>query len=203
MSERRDRVDALAAITADLAQQQRSRRQHFLPALVLVLAIAIVLFAVVGVRVDIFDQPSWRLAIQAASWLVCLVAFPAIGVGLWFPPRWARVAIAFAGSVLAMLAALGWPPQPGDAGGSPCAMVLVGSGLAFLGIGAVSGAFAQRRARSSGFWVAAGIGLTALASVTWMCGNDCAVHVVAMHVLPAMGLVLLGAVLGLLLHRRR
>src|SRR5688500_9196349 len=151
------------------------------------------MFAIVGVRVDLFEQPSWQLAIQAVSWGLCLLVFPAIGVGLWFPPRWARVLLAIAGVVAAMLAAIGWPPQPGDAGTAPCAWVLIGGGVVFLGIGAVSGAFAQRRARSSGFWVAAGVGLTALAAITWICPNPCGAHVAWMHVAPTAGLVVLGA----------
>jgi hypothetical protein len=196
------RVDAFAVISADLQRQQRVKRRHFTPALLVVIAVALVLFGLVGVRVDLFDQPPWQLVIQVASWVTCLVLFPAIGVGLWFPPRWARVAIAVAGIGSSMLAAVGWPPQPGDAGAPPCAMVLVGAGVLFLGIGAGSGAFAQRRARSSGFWVASGIGLTALAAITWMCPNACGVHVMIMHVAPTAGLVVLGALLGLLLHRR-
>jgi hypothetical protein len=197
------RVDAFAAITADLEQLRRSKRRHFTPALFFVIAVAVVLFAVVGLRVDLFDQPSWQLVIQGVSWVVCLVLFPAIGVGLWFPPRWGRVAVATVGIGSSLLAAVGWPPQPGDTGSPPCAMVLLGAGAVFLGIGALAGAFAQRRARMSAFWVASGIALTSLAAVTWICPNACGAHVMVMHLAPTAGLVVLGALLGLLLHRRR
>jgi hypothetical protein len=199
----KEKLDAFAAITADLERQQRSKRRHFTPALLFAIAIAVVLLAVVGVRADLLDQPPWQLVIQTASWVVCLIVFPALGIGLWFPPRWARVAIAIAGIGLSVLAALGWPPQDGDPGAGPCAVVLVGAGALFLGIGATSGAFAQRRARSSGFWIAAGIGLTALAAITWMCPNACGRHVALMHVAPTAALVVLGVVLGLVLHRKR
>jgi hypothetical protein len=194
--------DAFAAITADLEREQQRKRRHFTPALMIATAIAIAIIGIVGVRVDLFEQPSWQLAIQGVTWVLCLLVFPAIGVGLLFPPRWARVLLAIAGVVAAMLAAIGWPPQPGDTGSAPCAWVSIGGGAAFLAIGAVSGAFAQRRARSSGFWVAAGLGLTALAAITWICPNPCGAHIGLMHVAPTAGLVVLGAVLGLVLHPR-
>jgi hypothetical protein len=197
------KIDALSAITADLDNLKVHRRRHFTPALVMsAVAVAVLLFTL-GSRPDLWTQPWWQVAIQIASWAVCLIAFPAIGVGLWFPSRPARVGLALLGIALAIVAALGWPAMPSQgAVGGPCGLVLTGTGLLLLGIGALSGAFAQRRASSAVYWVATGIALAGLNLVTWACPNTANDHVMATHLLPAVGLVLGASVFGAWLRRR-
>lgn len=203
-----EKIDAVSAITRDLESLRARRRRHFAPALAL--AFVIVLGALVGFgpRSDLLEQPTWQLGVQIAAWLVCLVLFPAVGIGLWFPGRGGRALLAVGGVALAVVAALGVPlpavETTTDAhGGGPCWMVLGGCGLVLLAIGALSGAFEQRRARSSAFWVAAGLALAALEAVTWICPSAQTRHVVSMHLGPAILVVLLAAGAGLLLHRRR
>ena len=42
-----DKLDAFAAICADLEEQQRTKRRHFTPALLIVVALAVVMLGVV------------------------------------------------------------------------------------------------------------------------------------------------------------
>ncbi len=195
--------DIFEAISADLDREQSTKRRHFTPALLIALGVVALLFGALGIRQDLFDQPLWRIATQGGLWLVCLILFPAIGIGLWFPSRALRIGIATVGGGLALVSALGWPPtSPTGDGGGPCAMMLLSVGAVFLGLGALSGAFGQRRASSSTFWVASGIALGALASITWMCPNDASDHVLGTHLAPAVGLAVVASLIGMALHKR-
>lgn len=199
-------IDACAAIDADLAAQSRTKRRHFLPALALVVFVASGVFATMGMRPDLLTQPAWRLCIQVAAWAMCLLVFPAIGVGLLFPSRAARIGLAALGTALAVVAATGWPPLSSaavEAGGRPCWMLVVGSAVMFFAIGILSGAFAQRRATSSVFWVVGGLGLCSLAAITWVCPSASAPHVLGGHLGPAAGFMVIAALIGTWVHRSR
>lgn len=194
----------VSAISRDLASLRSRRRRHFVPALGLTLVIVVGALVGFGLRPDLLEQPLWQIVLQVAAWMVCLVLFPAIGVGLWFPGRGTRLVLAVGGVALGMVAALGLPG--GDdharaAGPGPCWTVLAGCGLALLVVGAWSGAFAQRRAKSSTFWIAAGLALAALEVVTWVCPTGATGHVVTMHFGPALLVVVIAATAGALLHR--
>jgi hypothetical protein len=113
--------------------------------------------------------------------------------------------LAVGGVLLAIFATLGLPFATGPTGaegGGSCWIILGGSGLLLLGIGAHSGAFAQRRAASSAFWLAAGIALAALDAVTWICPNSGTLHVATMHLSPAAVLIAVAGLVGVWLHRR-
>jgi hypothetical protein len=198
--------DVLSVISRDLAAVRSRRRRHFAPAIVLALAILGGAILASGLRPDLLDQPTWQIALQGLTWLVCLVLFPLVGVGLWFPRRGTRILLAFGGVALAVTSAVGIPfggdgVHATDEGG-PCWLVLAGCGLALLGVGAWSGAFAERRARSSTFWIAAGLALAALEVVTWTCPSHETEHVVTSHFGPTLLVVLVAAAAGSLLHRR-
>ena len=75
-------------------------------------------------------------------------------------------------------------------------------GAVLVGVGAVSGAFGQRRARSSTVWVAAGLALASLTSGTCACPISEIDHLVFGHFAPAAGLAALGVMIGRWLHRR-
>jgi hypothetical protein len=199
--------DLVSAISRDLASVRTRRRRHFVPAIGLALVILGAALVGFGLRSDLLEQPSWQLVLQAFAWLVCLVIFPSIGVGLWFPRRGTRIALAVGGVALAVASAVGIPFGGDDTRrigeGGPCWLVLAGCGLALLAVGAWSGAFSERRARSSTFWIAAGLALAALEVVTWTCPSHATGHVVTMHFGPALLVVIVAAAAGGLLHRRR
>ncbi|MEM6292960.1 MAG: hypothetical protein AAGA54_16920 [Myxococcota bacterium] len=195
--------DIFEAIGADLSAAQTKKRRHFIPAIVIV-AIAIGgLLAMLGLRSDFASMPAWRQASFVASWFVCLLLFPAVGVGLWFPSRGQKVALATVGVLLPVTATLGWPivPAGGHAAG-PCAAMTLSVGVVLVGVGAVSGAFAQRRSRSSTVWVATGLALASLVSVSCACPISEIDHLVFGHFAPAAGLAALGVLLGRWLHAR-
>lgn len=198
-------IDACKAIEADLVSQAREKRRHFLPAIALVVMVAGGVFATMGMRPDLLTQPSWQLAIQIAAWVMCLLVFPAIGVGLLFPGRSTRIALAVFGTALAVVAATGWPPLGGapEVGARPCWMLVVGSAVMFFSIGVLSGAFAQRRSVSSVFWVVGGLGLCSLAAITWVCPSASAPHVLGGHLGPAAAFVVVAAAVATWVHRRR
>lgn len=199
-----DRDRALAAICCDLDRERGQRRRHFTPALLMAIVVVVGVLAILGLRPDFTAQPDWQIAVQLVSWVVVLLVFPAIGVGLWFPSRTTRVLLAAGGVAASIVAATGLPDASpeGPAGGGPCWMVLAGCGLILLGLGALSGAFSQRRAQSAGYWIAAGLTLAALDVVTWICPNTQTQHLLTMHFAPAFALVVVAAVLGAWLHRR-
>ena len=103
------RIDAAALIVADLQHDQRNRRRHFLPALLIVAMAVTVALVTMGLRPDLLQQPWWQLLVQCLLWLLCLMVFPAIGLGLVFPSRPARVGLAAGAVGLTLIATLGLP----------------------------------------------------------------------------------------------
>lgn len=206
---KRERIDAAELIVADLESKQRDRRRHFLPALLISVLALGGGFVMLGLRADLLEQPMWQLALQCLLWLVCLVVFPAIGLGLLFPSRGARIGLA-AGTVgLAVFATLGLPQAqmfgPDDhfqfEGG--CSMMIVIYGAIVLLMGLLSGAFVQRRKTTAVYWIAAGISLTALTAITWQCPMTGAAHVVPSHLSAAAALMVGTSLIGILAHRQR
>lgn len=208
MSKRRP-PSALEAISAELGHEQQERRAHFQPALLLSLVVVLAPLVVFGVRPDLLDLPPGRLAVQILLWVLCLVVFPALGVGIFFVGRRMRYALALAAVALTVVASTGWPFAPAAAAPHAHAMAPLGclsitliTGVAMLGIGVISGAFVQRRRVSAVFWVAAGLSLVALNVVTWHCPASGMLHVVPLHLGGAAALLGLAAVVGWLLRRR-
>jgi drug/metabolite transporter (DMT)-like permease len=199
--------DAADLILADLCAQQSRRRRHFLPALVVAMIAIGGPMLIVGVRPDLLAQPAWQLALQCLLWLLCLIVFPAIGLGLVFPGRATRIALAGGAVGLALLATLGVPAGLGSAdhghSGTACSLLVVFYALAVLVMGLLSGAFVQRRRASAVYWIAAGISLTALSAITWQCPETGVAHVLPSHLAVAAGLMIATSVVGILAHRRR
>ncbi|MCA9709735.1 MAG: hypothetical protein KDK70_28105 [Myxococcales bacterium] len=197
--------DALRAIVADLERGQRIRRAHFLPALLIATVVVVGVLVSMKLRPDLLEQPPEQLAIQIGLWVVCLLVMPAVGVGLMFPRRWVRVALATGAILLAAAASTGWPfvdVHHGEGGVDQClTMVMMTGGLLVL-IGFLSGAFVQRRGVSGVFWVAAGLSLVALNVVTWHCPNSGLMHVLPSHMGGAFLLMALAVVVGVLSRRQ-
>ncbi len=201
-------IDAKHIIESDLQDLQTRRRRHF--GLALVLAIAATGTAVaLGVRPDLLQQPPLQLVAQAVLWLLCLVLFPAIGVGLYFPGRWTRIVLALTGVTAMVVATTGWPrvahggANHGSwAGLDPCLLTVLASGTLLLALGVFSGAFVQRRRATSVYWVAAGLSLAALDLVTWMCPLNGLQHVLPSHFGGAGLLLVLAVLVGLWVHRQ-
>lgn len=200
------KLDAAKVILDDLESRQRQRRRHFLPALFIVVLAIVGGILVMGLRPDLLEQPWWQLALQCLLWLLCLIVFPAIGLGLTFPSRGARIGLA-AGTVgLTLLATLG-VPEAGmfDAdehfhGG--CGMMITVYAAVVLLMGLLSGAFVQRRKVSAVYWIAAGISLTALTAITWQCPLSGAAHVLPSHLGVAAALMIGTSLVGIFAHRR-
>ena len=93
-------VDAQALIVGDLRALRRGRARHFVPALVLSLLLVGGFLVIGGLRPDLWRQPGPQLAAQLATWLLCLVALPAVGLGLWFPSLPLRVGLVVAAVVV-------------------------------------------------------------------------------------------------------
>ncbi|MEX1365459.1 MAG: hypothetical protein AB1Z98_20195 [Nannocystaceae bacterium] len=197
--------NARQAIMADLEQGQRERRNNFLPALMLVAIVAVGVLVSMKTRPDLLELPPAQLALQATLWIVCLLVMPAVGVGLLFPGRWARVALAGGAIVLAGAAATGWPfaelEHGGQGGMDSCLMLVVGTGVMLVLIGFLSGAFIQRRSVSGVFWVASGLALAALNVVTWHCPSSGIMHILPSHVGGAALLLGLAVAVGVLSRR--
>jgi hypothetical protein len=199
-------IDAAELILADLGVQQARRRRHFVPALVIALLAIGVPMAVIGLRPDLLAQPAWQLVLQCVLWLVCLILFPAIGLGLMFPSRGTRVMLAGGAVGLTLLATLGVPAGLGDDeghSGVACSLLIVFYALAVLVMGLLSGAFVQRRSSSAVYWIAAGISLIALSAITWQCPVTGVAHVVPSHLAVAAGLMIATSLVGIAVHRRR
>lgn len=199
-------IDAAKLILADLDVQQSRRRRHFVPALVIALLAIGVPMAVIGLRPDLLAQPAWQLVLQCVLWVVCLIVFPAIGLGLMFPTRGTRVMLAGGAVGLTLLATLGVPVGLGDDEGHSgvvCSMLIVFYALAVLLMGLLSGAFVQRRSSSAVYWIAAGISLIALSAITWQCPVTGVAHVVPSHLAVAAGLMIATSLVGIAAHRRR
>jgi len=199
-------MDARELIEQDLKRVQRVRRRHFAIALVAVVAVtasAVLLAA----RPDLLTQPPAQLAAQATLFVLCLLLFPAIGVGLWFPRPAVRVLLMVVAVFAVLVGTTGWPlpshggHHPGPAGLEGCVLVVLGAGGLFLALGLLSGAFLQRRRRSSVFWVAAGLAFAALDLVTWMCPEQGLRHVLPAHIGAAAALLVIALVAGLFAHR--
>lgn len=205
MTEQRH-IDAAKLIMADLESRQRERRRHFVPALAIVVLAVGGPMLLMGLRPDLLDQPWWQLGLQCVLWLLCLVVFPAIGLGLLFPGRTARVALAASAVGLTVFATLGIPRpdmfQPDGHGGAGCGMLItVYAGIVLL-MGLLSGAFVQRRKVAAVYWIAAGVALTGLTAITWQCPLTGAAHVVPSHLGVAAALMLGTSWIGALAHRR-
>lgn len=196
--------DVLEAIGADLSAETREKRRHFLPALVGAISLVCALLAMAGIREDFIEMPMWRQIALGASWLVCGLLFPAVGVGLWFPARGTRIALAVAGIAIPVAAVVGWPmgTDPPQQAAS-CGMALVALGTGLVGVGALSGAFAQRRAATSTTWVAAGLTLAALATTSWICPVDHGGHLAWGHLIPGLAFAAVALAVGRRLHRRQ
>jgi hypothetical protein len=201
------RLDAAELILADLGVQQERRRRHFLPALLIAIIAIAGPMLIVGVRPDLLAQPAWQLALQCVLWLLCLIVFPAIGLGLMFPSRTTRVVLAGGAVGLTLLATLGVPAGLGADdhahSGAGCSMLIIFYALAVLLMGLLSGAFVQRRRVSAVYWIAAGISLTALSAITWQCPATGVAHVLPSHLAVAAGLMIATSIVGILVHRRR
>jgi hypothetical protein len=199
--------DALAAIRAEMGDAQRERRAHFRPALVLSVVVVIAPLVVMGVRPDLLQLPPGQLAVQVLLWALCLVVFPAVGVGVLFVGRWMRYALALSAVALTVVASTGWPfvdlgaHDHGDASFA-CMSVTLTVGIAMLGLGVLSGAFVQRRRLSAVFWVASGLALVALNVVTWHCPASGMLHVLPSHLGGAALLLALAAGVGWFVRRR-
>lgn len=204
MSDTNDK--ALDAIMRDLKQGQRVRRAHFLPALTLMAIVVAGILVSMKVRPDLLEQPPGQLAVQVGLWVMCLLVLPAVGVGLMFPSRWARVGLAVTAVLLAGAASTGWPfthaHQGAEAGVDRCMMLVMGTGVMLVLIGFLSGAFVQRRGVSGVFWVAAGLTLVALNVVTWHCPASGLMHILPSHVGGAALLMGVAVVVGILSRRQ-
>jgi hypothetical protein len=198
------RLDAEALIVADLDRRQRAKRWHFVPAVLLGLLGIGGMLVISGVRRDLFEQAPWELVTQISLWLVCLVLLPAIGVGLWFPKRATRIALAFGAVLLTVVSTTGFEFHAGDGGHLlGCGGFILAFGAGLLAVGVVSGAFIQRRRSSAAYWVAGGVSLTALNTLTWHCPMSGLAHVMPAHVGGAVALMAMASVVGWLAHRRR
>ncbi len=210
-------LDVERLIVGDLQAARRGRARHFVPALVLTLLVIGGFLLLEGLRPDLWRQQPAQLIAQLAAWALCLVALPAVGLGLWFPARPVR-ALLIAGAVAAALVAgIGpglWDLFSGTGAFGQaaleqgprldyCVTATFGSGLALLAIGALSGAFAQRRRPGSALWVSGGVALMALDAVAWHCPSDDVGHNLFSHLGAATLLLALAGVTGLIVHARQ
>ncbi len=203
-------LDAQALIRSDLRALRRGRARHFVPALVLCMLVLGGFFVLAGPRPDLWAQPWPQLAAQLLVWLLCLVALPAVGLGLWFPPRPLRVVLATTAVMAAGVAALGpglWDMFSGSMHQGPqvdpCVTGTFAAGIGLLAIGVVSGAFVARRRPVGALWVSGGVALMALDAVVWHCPSDDLGHNLFSHVGAAAVLLALASALALWLHRRQ
>jgi hypothetical protein len=197
-----DPCDAFSAIVADLEQQQCRRRAHFLRVLALSTVVVAGALVVGSVRADVWAQPLPQLAAELLVLVVCLVAMPAIGVGLWFPERGTRLALVAVAILATATAITGWPyAHRGDAVDG-CLGIVLGTGAALVAIGVASGAFVQRRCPSSVGWLAMGLSLVALNVATFHCPETGLRHVMPWHLGGAVVLMALAAGVGVAVRRR-
>lgn len=202
-----ERLDAAALIIGDLQNLQRERRRHFLPALLVAVIAVGGGMVMMGLRTDLLHQPWWQLGVQCVLWLLCLIIFPAIGLGLLFPSRGARIGLAASAVGLTLLATLGVPHEHGALFDDPhfgagCGMMIAIYATMVLLLGLLSGAFIQRRKTSAVYWISAGISLTALTAITWQCPMTGAAHVLPSHLGVAASLMIGTSLIGILVHRR-
>lgn len=195
--------DVAAAITRDLEARRRERRRFFAPALVIALLIVGGVLTATGLRGDLWHQPPLQLALQFAVWALCFGALPAIGLGLAFPGPTARLLIVLAAAGATLGATLGAPLTEVAGLGLQCGVLVLLVGLVLLGLAALSGAFAQRRRTSTVLWIAGGIALAALETVTWHCPADGRDHVLVGHLGATLVLLVLAAGLAAVTHARQ
>ena len=152
-------VDAAKLIVDDLESRLGDRRRHFLPALLIVVLAIGGATLTMGLRPDLLAQPWWQLGLQCLLWVLCLIIFPAIGLGLLFPPRTVRVLLAGSAVALTVFATLGMPQ--GEVFGADehfhfaggCGAMIAAYATAVLLMGLLSGAFIQRRKASAVYWI--------------------------------------------------
>ncbi len=206
------RIDAEALITGDLADLQRERRRHFLLALAITLGGLVLSMILLGFRKDMFSQPIWQIVLQFAVWVQCFLVLPAIGLGLVFPGRAARVAVVGLAVITTLLAGVGLPTDAPDltamishavSDGFGCVAYVFAAGLALLGLGYFSGAFVQRRRREAVLWVTAGIAMATVDAVTWHCPATDPTHTISTHLGAAAVILVITSALAVLIHARR
>lgn len=205
MSKNEPISDVCALICADLAHEQRGRRRHFLPALAIAVMSIVTMLTVMGIRPDLVNQPLSVLAPYLVLWATCLIALPAIGVGIWFPPRWARVILIVAAVGLTIFTSLGLatPAEQLSFSIDHCSAFVILYGAMLVGLGVLSGAFEQRCGRAAIYWVAGGVSLTALQTLTTQCPISGVSHIATNHLGGAALLLSMAALVGYWAHRRR
>jgi hypothetical protein len=206
------RISALELISSDLEDARRVRRRHFMPALAIAVVMVAATIGVMGMRPDLFSLPLCQLALLVGLWVLCLVVFPAIGVGLLFVSRGARLGLALLAVLGTFSAVTGWPfvdhvhtagtTMDGMHGMHACFGVALSAGILVLAVGLLSGAFSQRRRAGAVYWVASGMALMALNVATWHCPGSTMAHIVPNHVGAAAALMLLAVVAGLITRHR-
>jgi len=205
---RGERLDAGKLIEDDLSALARRRRRHFVPALVMaVLAISGLLLAF-GLRHDLLEQPPLQLALQIGMFALCLLVLPAVGLGLFFPSKGVKAGLVVLTMAVAAAASLRWQSAAHHAdamhfGVDHCFKLEIILGLVLVGVGALSGAFVQRRRPSAVYWVATGLGLAAMNTGTWFCSVNRLEHIMPSHFAAAAALVVIAGATGWWLHRRR
>ncbi len=200
------RIDANALITTDLRALRRDRRRHFRPALLLAVAVVTAIVALLGLRRDLWHQAPAQLAAQFGLWVFALGVMPAVGVGLWFPPRWLRVGLWLVAGGLAVVATLGphiTRPALPPPGIDPCMLATFGTGTVLLALAAISGALTLHRYGRGSVWVSAGITLAALDAIIWHCASTHVSHNLGSHLGAALVFFAVVAVLLRTVLRRR
>jgi hypothetical protein len=191
---------------ADLESCRRRRRRDFIPALIVVAVALAGALLFLGLRPDLLEQPWWQLAVQCVLWALCLVVFPAIGLGVVFPSRATRVGLAVAAVALTLLATLGLPHdamfEPDTHSGVGCGLLITSYVGAVLLLGLLHGAFVQQRKAAATYWIAAGIALTGLTAITWQCPVTGAAHVLPSHLGVAAAMMVAVSLLGVLIRQR-
>lgn len=205
-------IDAKRLIAGDLQRQRRERALHFRAALVLAVLIPAGLIAATGLRHDLLALPTWLLVLQALVWALGFLALPAIGLGLWFPGRGARVGLAGLAAVAAVLVAagpevVGDPELAGPLGRGLrfdyCTRLTLGAGALVLAVCALSGAFAIRRRPEASLWISAAVVLIGVNTTAWHCYLNGLDHTLPSHLGSGVLLLLLAGALGVVLHRRQ
>lgn len=205
-------IDARRLIAGDLQRQRRERALHFRVALALAALIPAALIALTGLRRDLLAQPWWSLATQVIVWGLALVALPAIGLGLWFPGRGARVALAALAAAAAVLVAAGPELVGASQFAGPlgrvldfgyCTRLTLGSGALVLAVCSLSGAFAIRRRPEASLWISAAVVLIGIDTTAWHCYVTGLDHTLPSHLGAGVLLLLLAGALGVYLHRRQ
>ncbi|WAS97632.1 hypothetical protein [Nannocystis punicea] len=205
-------IDAKSLIAGDLADRRRERLQHFRPAWLVAVTVPIVGLLASGTRDDFWAQPTWILALQALVWGLALFVLPALGLGLWFPGRAARVVLGLLAAAVAFLVAAGpalfdmsYPTGLED---HPiyqlgCASLTLAAGALVLAVCAMSGAFAQRRRSAGALWLAAAIALIGIDTTTWHCVITGLDHTLPSHLGAGVLMLLVAGLVGAALHRRQ